>query len=230
MVAFREGRVDEPPSYSQIDGQPLNRAITQLFRRKMVAELGTDSKLEGYAAIIDLTRLLNSRSSDPRETQIATRRILRSLFPSWLPSLFKVMFAKPMPTLSNVMNAWVTSLTCQWLMGPNTVNDVEIDGGKLAKAHGVKVERCRYLEEAGCVSVCVNSCKVPTQEFFKKDMGMDVTLEPNYDDYSCQFVFGKTPPPQTQDDAFQSPCFARCPSRKVSKESGECHGLAPSDR
>jgi hypothetical protein len=30
--------------------------------------------------------------------------------------------------------------------------------------------RCRYLEEAGCASICINSCKVPTQEFFAKDM------------------------------------------------------------
>jgi hypothetical protein len=28
---------------------------------------------------------------------------------------------------------------------------------------GVLVERCRYLEEAGCASICINSCKVPTQ-------------------------------------------------------------------
>jgi hypothetical protein len=28
---------------------------------------------------------------------------------------------------------------------------------------GVLVERCRYLEEAGCASICLNSCKVPTQ-------------------------------------------------------------------
>ena len=25
------------------------------------------------------------------------------------------------------------------------------------------VERCRYLEQSGCASVCLNSCKVPTQ-------------------------------------------------------------------
>lgn len=28
---------------------------------------------------------------------------------------------------------------------------------------GVLVERCRYLEEVGCASICINSCKVPTQ-------------------------------------------------------------------
>lgn len=28
---------------------------------------------------------------------------------------------------------------------------------------GVLVERCRYLEQSGCASICINSCKVPTQ-------------------------------------------------------------------
>ena len=58
--------------------------------------------------------------------------------------------------------------------------------------------RCRYLEEAGCASICINSCKVPTQEFFRRNMGMDVSLEPNYDDFSCQFAFGKKPLPQVR--------------------------------
>ena len=126
--------------------------------------------------------------------------------------------------------------------------------------------RCRYLEETGCVSVCINSCKLPTQvagtphhlepcpsfvqvckcvqaaawsvmsssqspstsascaracastlrhfaspclckalhfppaalsavssglpacmqEFFREDMGLPLTMTPNYDDFSCQ--------------------------------------------
>mgnify|MGYP001807295156 CR=1 FL=1 len=33
----------------------------------------------------------------------------------------------------------------------------------MGTGHGVLVERCRYLEQAGCASVCINSCKVPTQ-------------------------------------------------------------------
>lgn len=102
------------------------------------------------------------------------------------------MFAQPIPALSNIMNAYVTMLTCQWLMGVCTVNDVELPSGEvghelseccssqLGRAHpvlrcapplglqvkkswGMKVERCRYLEAAGCASVCMNSCKVPTQ-------------------------------------------------------------------
>lgn len=43
----------------------------------------------------------------------------------------QVMFARPFPAFSNQMNAWATSLTCQWLMGPNKVNDVQLLEGKV---------------------------------------------------------------------------------------------------
>jgi hypothetical protein len=74
-------------------------------------------------------------------TQEATRTILKSLFPSWLPPAFKVMFAKPFPMFSNKLNAWVTALTCQWLMGPSAVNCVEMPNGTVANDHGVLIER-----------------------------------------------------------------------------------------
>ncbi|EIE22959.1 hypothetical protein COCSUDRAFT_15824 [Coccomyxa subellipsoidea C-169] len=202
------------PSYESIDSQPLNRAIMSLFRQKMVAAIGKNSDKEGYDAIVDLTRLLNSKSSNPRDTQVKTRQILLSLFPSWLPPAFKVMFSKPMPEVSCQLNAWVTMLTCQWLMGPCKVNDVELDGGRIGSGQGVLVERCRYLEETGCASVCLNSCKIPTQEFFAKDMGLPLTMTPNYEDFSCQFSFGLTPKPAAIDEAFATPCFSQCPSKQ----------------
>lgn len=34
---------------------------------------------------------------------------------------------------------------------------------QLGVGMGVLVERCRYLEQSGCASICINSCKVPTQ-------------------------------------------------------------------
>ena len=79
--------------------------------------------------------------ADPRGTQEATRGILKTLFPGWLPPAFKVMFAKPLPIFSNKLNAWVTGITCQWLMGPSKVNDIELPDGTVAKSQGVLVER-----------------------------------------------------------------------------------------
>lgn len=80
-------------------------------------------------------------AADPKETQEATIQILLTLFPAWLPSFFSVMFAKPFPEFSNKMNAWVTALTCQWLMGPNQVTDYERPDGTVATAQAVQVER-----------------------------------------------------------------------------------------
>ena len=57
---------------------------------------------------------------------------------------------------------------------------------QVGKGYGVLVERCRYLEQSGCAAVCINSCKVPTQEFFAKNMGLQLTMTPNYEDFSCQ--------------------------------------------
>jgi hypothetical protein len=51
------------------------------------------------------------------------------------------MFSRPFPEFSCQLNAWVTALTCQWLMGPSKVNDVELPDGTTAKSQGVLVER-----------------------------------------------------------------------------------------
>ena len=94
-----------------------------------------------YAAIIDLTRRLNSMHATPRGTQEATVAILRSLFPPWLPGAFAALFSRNVPAPSARLNAWATALTCQWLMGPSEVNDVEVDGGAVAPGQGVLVAR-----------------------------------------------------------------------------------------
>lgn len=198
-----------------------------LFRRKMVAAINEDSSAAGYDAIIDLTRRLNNKFRTNAETQEATRLILKSLFPAWLLPAFKVMFSKPFPEFSCQLNAWATALTCQWLMGPCKVNDVEVDGGQVGKGHGVLVERCRYLEEAGCASICINSCKAPTQAFFARDMGLPLTMTPNYEDFSCQFAFGRTPGPQAADESFATPCFQQCPTKKPAVGQAQCHKVAP---
>ncbi len=45
----------------------------------------------------------------------------------------------------------------------------------------------RYLENSGCVGMCVNMCKIPTQDFFTNDFGLPLTMTPSksYDFDSC---------------------------------------------
>lgn len=107
--------------------------------------------------------------------------------------------------------AFVTSATCQWLMGPCQVNDIEMEDGSF-QASGVAVERCRYLEQSGCVSVCVHTCKLPTQAFMMDHMGIALAIEPNYNDYSCQ-VPHPIPTPHTPSPPHPHPAhplMSRC--------------------
>jgi hypothetical protein len=47
-AAFRQaGPLEPQPSYAAIESQPLNQLVMQLFRNKMVAAIGEDSKLQG---------------------------------------------------------------------------------------------------------------------------------------------------------------------------------------
>lgn len=112
------------------------------------------------------------------------------------------------------MNAWATWVAGQWLMGECEINDLvdESSGEIIGKNQGLLVKRCRFLEESGCASICVNSCKIPTQNFFLDDMGLPLTMTPNYDTHECQFAFGVTPTQQNELDAMNTPCLSRCPT------------------
>merc|ERR1712151_1214873 len=60
------------------------------------------------------------------------------------------------------------------------------DFQQYAKNQGVLVKRCRILEESKCASICINSCKITTQQFFQKYMGMNLTMVPNFETGECQ--------------------------------------------
>jgi hypothetical protein len=110
------------------------------------------------------------------------------------------------------MNAWATMVAGTWLMGECEINHVETDSGDIGKHQGLLVKRCRFLEESGCASVCVNSCKIPTQSFFIEHMGLPLTMTPDYETFECQFAFGKTPTEQDELEAKETPCLASCPT------------------
>lgn len=205
------------PNYEEIHG-PLGPLIDKLFlsifRSKMAEKVGIDSKLphDDYQGLMELTSALNARFSDKEKVRNVAQEVLRSLFPSWLPGSFGVLFAKPFPEFSSRMNAWATWVFGTWLMGDCEINDCEIDRGKIGHQQGLLVKRCRFLEESGCASLCVNSCKIPTQQFFNEDMNLPLTMTPDYETGECQFSFGLTPTEEEELDAMNTPCLARCPS------------------
>lgn len=209
--------VETKPDYENIVG-PLGKLADNIFltifRMKMAEKVGVDSSLpkDDFQGLMELTAALNARYSDRLQVQQIAQEVLRACFPKWLPPQFAFLFAGPFPKFSSRMNAWATAMCGVWLMGECEINDCEIDGGGIGEKQGVLVKRCRFMEESGCASVCVNSCKIPTQAFFADDMGLPLTMTPDYETGECQFSFGLTPTCEGEFDAKNTPCLSRCPS------------------
>jgi hypothetical protein len=205
------------PDYDNING-PLgsfmDNVFLRVFRGKLAEYCGFDSKLpqDDYVGLIELASAMNSRYSDRTQVQQIAQATLRSLFPSWMPPQFSILFSKPFPEFSSRLNAWATMVGGTWLMGECEVNDVVSGDGTILKDQGLLVKRCRFLEESGCASICVNSCKIPTQNFFMEDMGLPLTMTPDYETHECQFAFGVAPDAQNEFDAKNTPCLSRCPT------------------
>ena len=58
--------------------------------------------------------------------------------------------------------------------------------------------------------LCLNLCKIPTQEFFRETLGMDVTFSPNFDTHECRLSFGMTPLPLEEDPDVPRGCTTDC--------------------
>jgi Beta-carotene isomerase D27-like, C-terminal len=204
------------PDYDAIHG-PLGAAVDQVFLRIFHASLheqvrGRPYQAKGSSAATfdDIAQLARemSQTEPPAVVQAKSLAVLRSLFPPWLPRQYKIWFSGPFPAFSCRMNAWATYVAGTWLMGECNVNDLPQRG----TSQGLHVQRCRFLESSGCASICVNACKIPTQTFFRTEMGIDLLMEPNYETYECQFSFGTSPTAETELAALQTPCLAACPT------------------
>ncbi|PSC68169.1 beta-carotene isomerase chloroplastic-like [Micractinium conductrix] len=120
------------------------------------------------------------------------------------------------------LNVRITPAFFAWLVGPMEAAEAEVDGGA-TQWSAVKIKRCRYLAESGCAAMCANLCKYPTQAFFTEQLGMPLTMTPNFDDYSCEMVFGKRPPSPDEDPVASQPCLAACATAQAA--APRCHKL-----
>eukprot|EP00439_Symbiodinium_sp_Y106_P002964 s2434_g1.t1 len=180
--------------------------------------------------VMELVREVNDMEGTAKELQVRARKvfegILPNLFIGWIPPLWKKYFQPNAPQwLSNYSFFLVFYLLFPWLMGPMEGDDhvdVEVPQSwrsvlpflpeSVRVPQTVKAERCRFLESANCASVCVNTCKVPSQGWLTDDFGMKLHIQPNYDDFSCRWKFGVEAPPLEEDEAVMVPCFTTCPS------------------
>lgn len=91
----------------------------------------------------------------------------------------------------------------------------------------LSIHFCVFIE-TGCVGICLNSCKIATEGFFESNMGIPLAIEPNLEDFSCKFHFGKNPPPPYLDDMYKQPCLSKCPSASV-RSQAPCYAIGDSN-
>lgn len=180
-----------------------------MFRRAMRPTVGWQSPRRGYAGFVEECRMLLARVG-PAEQQAAVRRTLDTLFGAPVgTALFRRYFAQA------PLNAAITPVFFSWLVGPCATNRPP-EGG-----YGVRIEKCRFLEESGCKGLCVNMCQQPTQNFFTDVLGLPVRMTPDYEDFSCQMTFGVAPLPLEDDPAITGDCFTECKMSGSVRQRGD---------
>ena len=224
-----DGSVD----YSSIDASPISKVLTRTIRGLLVAEVGKDTDprpWDNFDAVLTSVREVNDMNGTARDVTVRAKRVFAGILPAlyigWVPPMWKERHPKSRAAVGQ-----------QLRVRPGVHHFVPVAHGThgghrsrrrpvpeaLRKAFGflpetvkvpqaIKAERCRFLEQSGCASVCVNSCKAPSQEWLGEDFGMDLHIQPNYDDFSCQWKFDVKPPPLYEDAAVMVPCFTNCPS------------------
>ena len=162
---------------------------------------------------------------NPQQQQELVSLVLKSLVPSPVLYLIRILVSPNKWVCES--NAWFAMVLFEWLVGESEIQTVEIvdeHNQTRQQNSGVKIKKCRYLEESGCVGMCINMCKLPTQKFFTDSFGIPLTMTPNFEDFSCEMVFGQYPPDLATEKVSQQACLGTtCPSAQVS--SHPCHKI-----
>ncbi|BAQ59667.1 hypothetical protein GM3708_72 [Geminocystis sp. NIES-3708] len=191
----------------------IDQIFISLFSRKMAQAVKKRPKYKGYDGFVDLSQqIMKGRTAQQQQELVEV--VLKSLVPSPALYLIRTLFSPTKWICES--NAWFATVLFEWLVGKSEIQEVEIiniNKQIIRQKSGVKIKKCRYLEESGCVGMCINMCKMPTQKFFTESFGIPLTMTPNFEDLSCEMVFGQNPPPLETEEASRHPCLQTyCPT------------------
>ena len=142
--------------------------------------------------------MLQPNQTDVRQHEMV-KETLADLMTPFLPPFYRVFMSGIVPpSWKDIRNApelvqnaagkqygpwfyapWLTTVVTPlffgFLVGPSYPNRRK-DGER----GGLVVEKCKFLQESACKGLCLNICKIPTQEFLKDELGLDLTVSPNF--------------------------------------------------
>jgi hypothetical protein len=209
----------------QYQDSVLDKILLKIFRDLVAKNTGgVTSPKEGIIGLLEQGRTFMLQ---PGQTPEAQHKMvydtLGGLMTPVLPPFYRIFMSGIVPKLGTdfdgkqigpwfyapFMTAVVTPTFFAFLVGPSYPNRRK-DG----YPGGLIVEKCKFLQESGCKGLCLNQCKQPAQQFFQNELGLPLTVSPNFVTQECQWSFGEKPLPVEEDPSFPKGCLAGCESRK----------------
>lgn len=204
---------------------PLDKLLLNIFRKLVEKNTGgIQSEKPGIEGLLEQGRTFMLK---PGQTPEAQHKMvydtLGGLMTPALPPFYRIFMSGIIPKLGTDMDgkqigpwfyapfltSFVTPTFFKFLVGPSTPNRRK-DG----RVGGLLVEKCKFLQESGCKGLCLNQCKLPAQQFFQEELGLPLTVSPNFVTQECQWSFGEVPLPPAEDPSFPKGCLSGCVSRK----------------
>jgi hypothetical protein len=211
---------------------PLDKLLLSIFRNLVATHTGgIQNDIPGIKGLLAQGRQFMTQELPPDVTyadhtkaqHTMVKNTLGGLMTPVLPPFYRVFMSGIVPKLGTDLNIqfgpwfyapWLTSIVTPtffgFLVGPSKPNR-RSDGQR----GGLVVEKCKFLQESGCKGLCLHQCKIPAQEFFKEELGLDLTVRPNFVTQECQWSFGEVPVCVEEDESFPKGCLVGCDSRKV---------------
>ena len=210
---------------------PLDKLLLYIFRKLVVKNTGgVTSDKEGILGLLEQGRTFMLQPGQTPEAQHKmVSDTLGGLMTPVLPPFYRIFMSGIVPKLGTdydgkqfgpwfyapFLTSFVTPTFFGFLVGPSYPNRRK--DGELG---GLVVEKCKFLQESGCKGLCLHQCKLPAQQFFQEELGLPLTVSPNFVTQECQWSFGETPLPPNEDPSFPKGCLVGCESRKAIAASG----------
>jgi Beta-carotene isomerase D27-like, C-terminal len=205
---------------------PLDKLLLKIFRGLVEKNTGgVKSDKPGIDGLLEQGRTFMLREGQTPEAQHKmVSDTLGGLMTPVLPPFYRIFMSGIVPKLGSDLDGkqfgpWfyapfltsvVTPTFFGFLVGPSYPNRRK-DG----QPGGLVVEKCKFLQESGCKGLCLHQCKLPAQQFFKEELGLPLTVSPNFVTQECQWSFGEEPLPPIKDPSFPKGCLVGCESRKA---------------
>ncbi|XP_061369092.1 beta-carotene isomerase D27, chloroplastic-like isoform X2 [Gastrolobium bilobum] len=187
----------------------FDRLAINYLSKSVQATTGLSNKKSGYESLVEAATMAKQKFNPIHQPEVVIQALDRA-FPKPILSLIRTLL--PPSKFTREIFAAFTTLFFAWLVGPSEVRESEVNGRR--EKNVVYIRKCRFLEETNCAGMCINLCKMPSQSFIKDSLGMPLNMVPNFDDMSCEMIFGQDPPASNDDPALKQPCYKLCKAKQ----------------